>query len=164
MKNLCSPPPVLDMCWVIAYAHIDDSVVWTGKQIMFVDNEKLGPVPCLAIGRDTTGKLEDVLILYCSEDWKVLGVAGAESIEAAKSRAERHYQGVGAKWVNTGASLAEAQAWIRENYEHIFCLFCGRSSEDISLLFTSKLGAICNHCIDEYYAQIHFPAEPKNAG
>ncbi len=164
MKNLCPPPPVLDMCWVIAYAHIDDSVVWTGKQLMFVGSEQLGSVPCLAIGRDTTGELKDVLILYCNEDWEDLGVAGSESIEAAKSRAERHYRGVGAKWVDTGVSLAEAQEWIRENREHIFCLFCGRPSEDMNHLFTSKLGAICDHCIDDYYAQIHHPTEPKNAG
>lgn len=157
------PPPVLDMARVVAYAIVDDSVEWTGRQMIFVGDEKLGRVPRLALGCDTTGEISDVLIFYCNEQWDVLALTGAATVEEAKAKVEIAYRGLSSKWIDLDTPLDEVQAWIRENYEHIFCLFCGRKPVAMKSLVTGKLGAICNHCIDDFYAELHGP-ERKAGG
>jgi hypothetical protein len=151
------------MARVVAYAIVDDSVEWTGRQMIFVGDEKLGRIPRLALGCDTTGELDDVLIFYCNEQWDVLALTGAATVEEAKAKTELAYRGLSSKWVDVDTPPDEVRAWIRENYEHIFCLFCGRNPVDMTSLITRKLGAICNHCIGEFYAEFRRP-ETKDGG
>jgi len=150
-----APPPVLDMARVIAYAIVDDSIEWTGRQTIFVGDEKLGRVPRLALARDVSGELDDVLIFHCDESWEVLGMTGAADVDAAKAITERAYRGITEKWVAFDVTIEQAQAWIRENYDHIFCLFCGRKPLEFKSLVTQKLGTICNNCIDEFHNWLH---------
>jgi hypothetical protein len=152
------------MARLIAYAFVDASVEWTGRQSIFVGDEKLGPVPCLALARDVAGELEDVLIFHCNDRWEVLGMTGAETLEAAKAITERAYRGITAKWIEVNVSAEEAQAWIHENYDHILCLFCGRTPQKFKSLVTQRLGAICNDCIDEFHEWIHRPLEGGDGG
>jgi hypothetical protein len=154
MTSADAPPPVIDMARVIAYAVVDDSVQWTGRQTIFVGREELGPVPRLALAQNVTGELKDVLIFHCNDQWEVLGVSGGATLEEAKSRAERAYRGITAKWIDRNVSIEEAKAWIEENYDHIFCFFCGRSPGEFQSLVTGKLASICNVCIDELHLQM----------
>src|SRR5437867_3651946 len=149
------PPPVLNMARVIAYAFVDDSVRWTGRQCLFVGGEELGPVPRLALAQNVTGDLKDVLIFHCNDRWEVLGVSGGSTLEEAKVRIERAYRGIGAKWIDANVSIEEAKAWILENSDHIVCFFCGRSAGEFQQIVTGKLAAICNLCIDKLHQELH---------
>jgi len=151
------------MARVLAYAILDDSVQWTGRQTIFVGGKELGVVPRLAICQNVGGGTKDILVFHCSDEWEVLGVGGAENVESAKASAERAYRGVSAKWVETNVSLDEAKAWIKENYEDMTCSFCGRDPEDVRNLVEGRSGThICNHCIDKFYALIRQPPEDGN--
>ena len=153
-----APPPVLDMTRVIAYAIVDESVEWTGRQTLFVGGELLGPVPRLALGQDVTGDLKDTLVFHCNEKWEVLGVSGGATLEEAKARIERAYRGITAKWIDRGVSIEEARAWIYENSDHIICHFCGRRPGEFQQIAAGKLSAICNVCVDSLYADMHEPS------
>jgi hypothetical protein len=57
---------------LIAYVVVPKSATFTDRLHLYVDGEKLGRVPCLAICRlhDNPG----LLLLHCDADWEVLGV------------------------------------------------------------------------------------------
>jgi ClpX C4-type zinc finger protein len=161
MPKSDSPPPVLDRARVIAYAVLDDSVQWTGRQKLFVGGKELGPVPRLALCQNVEGNLKDILVFHCNDEWDVLGVSGGKTLEAAKASAERAYRGVGAKWISTNVTEDEAKSWIEKNCADVSCSFCDRTLDDYQHLVGNKAGSvrICNYCIDEYYALIRKPAE-----
>jgi ClpX C4-type zinc finger len=149
-----APPPVLDRARVIAYAVLDHSVQWTGRQRLIVGGKELGPVPRLALCQNVEGDLKDILVFHCNAEWDVLGVSGGKTLEAAKASVEQTYRGVGAKWILTNVTEDEAKAWIDEHCADISCSFCDRAAGDYQQLVGNKFGSvrICNHCIDEYYA------------
>jgi hypothetical protein len=151
-----APPPVLDRARVIAYAIVDDSVQWTGRQKLFVGENELGPVPRLALCQNVSGDLKDILIFHCNEQWEVLGCSGGPTIEAAKASAERAYKGITATWVDTNVTEEQAKAWIKENCQEIACSFCGREPGEFDQLVEDKTGSvrICNLCIEENYRLI----------
>ena len=155
MAPLDPPPPVLDMARVIAYAFVDDSVQWTGRQCLFVDGKELGPVPRLALAQNATGDLTDVLVFHCDERWEVLGVSGGANLDEAKARTEHAYRGISAKWIDANVSVEEAEAWVLENSDHMVCFFCGRSPGQFEQIVTGKLAAICNVCIDRLHRELH---------
>jgi ClpX C4-type zinc finger len=147
-----APPPVLDGARVLAYAVLDESVQWTGRQILLVGDKELGPVPRLALCQNVSGDLKDILVFHCSNEWEVLGVSGSKTLDAAKASAERAYRGVSAKWNEMNVSVDEAESWIKKNCVPMVCSFCGRGPAEIQQLVEGKSGAhICNRCIDEYY-------------
>jgi hypothetical protein len=153
------PPPVLDGAWVIAYAILDGTVQWTGKQTLFVGEKELGPVPRLALCKNLSGGLTDVLVFHCNEQWEVLGVSGGATLEAAKASAERAYRGITSKWVATGVGEDEAREWMRTNHAGHLCSFCERGPGDYEQLIGNKSDTvrICNHCLAEYSALIQRP-------
>jgi hypothetical protein len=156
-------PPVLDMARVIAYAILDQSVKWTGRQKLLVDGKEMGPAPRLALCQNLSGDLHDILLFHCDEEWNVLACSGGKTIEDAKASAERAYKGISEKWVDTNVTEDEAKAWIVENCRDMSCSFCDRLPSDFKQLIESKSGVrICNYCIDEHYASIHSPEGNDN--
>ncbi len=150
-----APPPVLHMARVLAYAVLDESVQWTGRQRLYSGDKEVGRVPRLALCQNVGGGTKDILVFHCNDDWEVLGITGGSSLEAAKVSAERAYRGVTAKWIETSVSVEAAEAWIKENCEAITCSFCGREAGDFTSLIESKTGVrICNRCVDEFYAEM----------
>jgi hypothetical protein len=165
MGTHAAPPPVLDMARVIAYAFVDGSVQWTGRQTLFVNKEKLGPVPRLALCQNVSGDLRDILVFHCNEEWDVLGVSGADTLEAAKASVERAYGGITAKWIETGVTEEAAIAWMREHTKDMSCSFCDRVPGDFEQLIESKSGTVrvCNYCVDDHYKAVHHAADNTNA-
>jgi hypothetical protein len=165
MDTASAPPPVLDMARVIAYAFVDNSVQWTGRQTLFVGGQKLGPVPRLALCQNVSGELRDILLFHCDEQWDVLGVSGAETIEAAKASAERAYRGITPKWIHTGVTEEQAIAWMKENLKDMSCSFCDRAPGDFEQLIENKSGTVrvCNYCVDDHYKALHDASNGKNA-
>jgi hypothetical protein len=154
-----APPPVLDGARVLAYAILDASVQWTGRQKVLMGDKEVGPVPRLALCQNVGGDLRDILIFHCNEQWDVLGCSGGATLDAAKASAERAYRGVTAKWIETNVSEDAAAAWMRkQNYPDLSCSFCGRQPNAYRRLVEGPSGGrICNHCIDAYYAAIRQP-------
>jgi hypothetical protein len=152
-----TPPPVLDMARVIAYAIVDKSVQWTGRQLLFVDWKELGAVPHLALCQNVSGELKDILVFHCNEEWEVLGCSGGGTIEEAKASIECAYRGITAKWIETNVTEDEAKAWIKANCPDIVCSFCDREMGEFKEMIVNKSGLtrVCNICIDEHYKVMH---------
>lgn len=93
------PPEEIDHVRIYAYAIVDETIEWAGASggpIVIVGGKLLGRVPRLAIGLNYDG--EDYFLLYCNEAWESLGAGGYSSLEKAKARAEREYQGISSRW------------------------------------------------------------------
>jgi hypothetical protein len=91
------PPYVLNSARVLVYATVDVAVSYTGRIEVYVGGERLPPVPHLAICENLSHE-GDFLLCYCTEGWEVLGVAGYDSLDVAKQRAEVAYAGISKKW------------------------------------------------------------------
>jgi hypothetical protein len=97
------PPPIIGNGRVLEYAVVGDAM-FTGALCLYVNEVKLGAVPCLAICESFNG--EELSLLHCDEEWDVLGIQawkiaeGEEpiSIKEIKNRAEKYYAGVSSKW------------------------------------------------------------------
>ncbi|QXE86079.1 hypothetical protein KP003_17205 [Geomonas nitrogeniifigens] len=95
-----NPPRVLYGASVLAYAEVDDSIEYVERGCFFVNGKLLGPVPRLAICKlpDET----EILVEHCDSEWNSLGVQGGfRTVEEAKARVERSYQGLMNKWIDT---------------------------------------------------------------
>ena len=160
MNTPSPPPPVLDFARLIAWAVVDSSVRWTGRQKLFVGDKNLGAVPRLAICQNVSGPLTDVLLFHCNDEWDVLGVSGAKSHEEVRQMAERAYEGINAKWQEVNTSSAEAEAWIRKHQPTYLCAFCGKLPTEMANFFHSEHAAICADCVQEMHRQIH--AQPTS--
>jgi ClpX C4-type zinc finger len=141
-----APPPALASARVLEYAIVDDSVVHTDRNPIFVAGQRLGPVPCLAIGRNLIGN--EILLLHCDAGWDVLAVSGHPSIEYAKDQAEKNYAGLRARWQPVSYSDAELEAFLDEEDRGLICSFCGRHPHEVERIITGHRGAaICEICI-----------------
>jgi len=146
------PPPVLDSAHVIEYAIVDDSVVYTGKQTLYVDGELQGPVSRLAICQDLADGA--FLLLHCDEFWGVLAVAGGGSIEETKRAAEGAYKGITQKWQPSEVSKEQAQQYQDELMGGLMCSFCGKRPEQIQSIVRSGHAAICNECVTAFHRDL----------
>lgn len=109
-----SPPPyVLDSARVLRYAILDASVSYTGRISIYVDGKRLGPVPRLALC-ENLAQDDDYLLLYCNDDWEVLGAGGFGTLQEALAYAEAGYAGVGGKWQAYRPLRVEELAYIQE--------------------------------------------------
>jgi len=144
-----APPPVLNFARVLAYAILDESVQWTGRQTLFYGGREVGPVPCLALCQNTWGNHKDILLFHCNVDWEVLGTSSAPSLDEARASAENAYRGVDTKWIMLNTSEEEAREWIRRDCKNMLCSFCERIPPEIEQLIRGKSAGICNYCAGE---------------
>jgi hypothetical protein len=154
MDDTTAPPPVLDMARVIAYAIVDSSAIWTGRQTLFVGNQLLGAVPRLALCQNLKEGDTDILLFHCDSNWHVLGAIGAPTIEEAKARAERAYKGISEKWIHKDTTPEEARSWIREQDPNMICSFCDRLPMEVDCLVEGDDAAICSDCIKHLYKNL----------
>ena len=155
------PPPVIDSAKTLCYAINDSDVVFTDRIHLIVGGERLGEVPRLAIC-ENYGKPDDILLLFCDENWESKGVIGFDSIEAAKAKAEIGYQGISAKWVDLKAPKDELDRFLREEYEvdpdtewwKVVCSFCGKEDSETSGMLAGERAKICFECVKEFYKYV----------
>jgi hypothetical protein len=98
------PQQLLEDVDVMAYVVVPDSVQFTGRLRLYVDDERLGRVPCLAIckPRDDPG----LLLIHCDAAWEVLRIQAWNAPDVEKIRtidemistAERYYDGLAEHW------------------------------------------------------------------
>jgi hypothetical protein len=115
MKNCSTRPPIIFMNdrVLLHYAVLNDSVGDSeGHSLMFVGRKEIGRVPCLAICQDKESPR--VTLYYCDSDWRAIGIAGHDSVEAAKKRAERIYPGSSACWVEAHLGEDDVRRFLDE--------------------------------------------------
>jgi len=143
------PPALLDGARVLEYAVLDNSVRYSGHSSLFIDGKEVGPVPCLAIGQEAHEA--DVLLLHCSDDWEVVGVAVYPSVAEAKNAAERIYPGTARRWVATQNTEEKVKSFDKQIWASKQCSFCGRVAREVKQLITKNNLSVCNFCIAELH-------------
>jgi hypothetical protein len=141
--------------YVVEYAVVDDTVTFMDRRTLNVGGQWLGRVPKLAICK-TVG--EQVFWLsHCSDDWQALcSVETASGIEEIRATAERHYQGISAKWQRTAYTEELALADKLATEDSTRCSFCGASAygSDTRSFVTSASATICNVCVEAFHASL----------
>lgn len=151
-------PPVA-LCYptyVIEYAVVDDAVKYMNRRNLNVGGEWLGAVPKLAICRDI--EKDGYCLAHCNDKWDVLcAVETRETIEEVKATAEKHYHGIGEKWMATGYKKSDAVKIYEQEKDEMRCSFCGRShySSSFTGLIKGKGANICNICVQEFGKEIN---------
>ena len=152
-----APSAVLGGLYVVAYAHVDDSVQFTQTYTLLVDGHWLGAVPNLAICQEFDS--HEYAIQHCTEEWEPVGIAaGFESRAEAIRRIELSYHGIHAKWVNASITFEEAKVFHDTELRAESCSFCGKTPLEVSKMVAAMTPGevkICNHCIDTFHASIH---------
>ena len=95
MNNI--PPSILDSAKVLAFAVVDETVIYENRKTLYVDGELLGAVPKLAICQNYNE--EEVMLFHCDDEWTVLGVSSHGCFLEAAQAAERSYKGLLQKWI-----------------------------------------------------------------
>ena len=162
MKQIVTPPPMLNSARVLEYAILDESVSYSGHSSLFVDGKELGPVPCLAIGQVKNDT--EVLLLHCAGDWTVLGTAGYPSVSDAKKRAEGIYAGVSTRWIEAHVTEEEAARYLNESWGDQRCSFCGKTPEQVGHLISKNNVCICDSCIAEFHQEVFAPPSASGGG
>src|SRR5437660_2862017 len=157
MEKSSTPPPIIcaNDRVLLQYAILKDSVSFApGHGLLFVGQKEIGRVPCLAICRDKESP--DVTLYFCDNDWSPIGIAVSESVEVAKTKAERIYPGSSACWVEAHFSEEEVSRFVDQMWATQRCSFCGKLSNQA--LFTSFEGnedvRICDQCIRKFSGQL----------
>ena len=148
------PPPVIDSAQVIAYAILDQTVRWTGRQVLYVGDELLGAVPRLAICRNLFGELQDFLIMHCDNRWNVLGVVSAPTLRESMQKSERWYEGISKHWVKTHTSKKIAERWLRAQCAGDACSMCRKIPPETDGMFSKGTVNICFFCIRKMHQSI----------
>lgn len=91
------PPSILDSAKVLAFAIVDNDVIYENRKTLYVNGVLLGAVPKLAICQNPDEN--EVMVFHCNKDWNVLGVSAHLSILEAVQIVERSYNGLLQKWV-----------------------------------------------------------------
>ena len=142
MKPMASPPPILHNARVFEFATVDNSVIRVREDLLYVDGKPLGPVANLAICRYPHES--EYLLLFCDNDWNVLGCCGHASVEAAKRRSEQEYRGIMARWQ---LFHHDDESAIDQQCLEPLCSFCGKSFLKVERMVEGKNAHICESCI-----------------
>jgi hypothetical protein len=145
-----SPPPVLDSARVLSYAFVDE-IPYRRSGALYVDGKLLEQVPCLAICSNLGEEFGAILLDHCNEQWEVLGTTGADSVEAAKLRAEQNYPGVASRWVDVNTSVEDALRYYDEQSGGLKCSFCGKRPFQVEGWIEDNGAVICRGCIESFY-------------
>jgi ClpX C4-type zinc finger len=149
MTNIPAPPPVLDSARVLHYAVVDDSVGYTGRDLLTVGGVEIGRVPCLAICKNEGER--KVLLFHCDHEWTVLGCSRHDSVEAAKRWIERNYPGLSSRWIEAQFTDAEVDRYLEELYGEDHCSFCGKRPDQVDQMIAGGNARICDRCIGELH-------------
>ncbi len=142
------PPPLLGTAKLLEYAIVDDSVVFTYRQNLFVDGTKLGPVPCIGLCQDFGNSR--FYIYYCDENWNVLAVTGCGTITDLKRKAEYAYNGILMKWIKSPYTEDQIIEYTNKKWGRFRCSFCHKWPWQVRQIFNRFRSRICNECVHEF--------------
>ena len=164
---MSAPPPVIMVNdrLVLHYAILNDSVGFnSGHRLTFRDGVEIGRVPCLAVCADKDSP--EFMLYYCDSNWKPLGIASYDSIDAAKRRAERIYPGSNACWTQAQFTEADAERFLEEQLSEQRCSFCGkRPDQTMAAIFEGEGNVrICGDCVREFSKDLDERRPHKDKG
>ena len=146
-----SPPPVLVLARVLAWARTDWPVEYTGNMLVFDGGERLGQVPNLAICQYFGDR--EVVLFHCDENWNVVGCSGFGIIGEMKAHAEIIYRHISGLWKEVAVSEEEDRSHLETLYEEDVCQFCTKRPVQVKQMFGSGKGLICIDCVNEFHRQ-----------
>jgi hypothetical protein len=142
------PPPTINCARLIAYAVLDHSVGYRGHTSLYVGDQEVGRVPCLAITHDR--RLRTYFLFFCNPEWDTLGTISYESVEAAHRGAERIFPGVSSHWIEAGITEEEAERFLHELFGDDRCNRCKKRADYVEALITQSDGTyLCDACSPE---------------
>jgi hypothetical protein len=150
---------------LLHYTILNDSVGFNaGHRLMFKDDVEIGRVPCLAICQDKDSP--QFMLYYCDSDWKPLGIASYDSVDAAKQRAERIYPGSIACWMQARFTEVDAERFFEEQFSAMRCSFCGKGpDQSMAATFEGEGDArICGDCVQEFGKELAERPQSKDRG
>ncbi|QMU60622.1 MAG: hypothetical protein GKR92_02485 [Gammaproteobacteria bacterium] len=164
MNNSNEPPPVIHSARMLSYAVNDDSVNYTDRIELHVGVDskfkRVEEVPLLAICRNYV-KPQDILLFFCNSEWEPQGTIAFDSVDEAKQKAERGYEGISHNWIDSPHSDNQVNDFLREEYEvdpntewwKTECFFCGidNDSETGTVMLLGKNGYLCGDCVKSCY-------------
>ncbi len=164
MNYLNEPLPVIHSARVLCYAVNDDSVHYTDRIELHagVDSKfkRVGEMPLLVISRNYV-KPQDILLFFCNSEWEPQGTIAFDSVDEAKQKAERGYEGISHKWIDSAYSENQINEYLREEYEvdpntelwKTECFFCGldNDTETGKIMLLGKNGYLCGDCVKSCY-------------
>jgi hypothetical protein len=160
MSPTLYPPPVIDSARVLAYAHVNEDISFTGTIHLHAFGKWVGRVENLAICRNYYDP-QDILLLFCDSEWNSEGCIPFNDMDEAKLKAENGYPGITALWSYSPYNDAAVADFLREEYGvdpnsewwiHL-CSFCKNEVEGQCV--TEGTARICFSCIEKYHAAIH---------
>jgi hypothetical protein len=143
------PPPVLCSARVLAYAVIPDEIPFTDRAIAFIDGERLGRVPCVAIVEAFQSSPTDMLLIYCDEEWGVIAAGGGDLV-SLRRRMELNYPGVSNLWVDMDTPVDVALKYYDEHVGSWRCAVCRKREFDADTMYGDDgVGiVVCGECAD----------------
>jgi hypothetical protein len=151
MNPQSPPPPVIDSARVLSYACVDD-ISYRKWGALYIGDVLVEKVPrlaiCVSLGKDIGPRL-----FHCDDQWNVLGTSGADTVEAVKTRAEKNYPGVSARWIDVNTSVEEALRYYDEQSGGSKCSFCGRRPFDVSGWIEGERATICRGCVEDFHRE-----------
>jgi len=149
-QKMTEKPPLAIACArPIAWARTNSPVRFTGRLHLYVDGERLGQVPILVIAKYR--KDDEIMLFHCDEEWNTEGAAGYDSVEEAKQKAERAYEGISAHWKETGYTEEQTESYLDEVFSDDVCTFCAKRPDQADYFYGSGRGRICEECIMQFY-------------
>ena len=160
MNSQDPPPPIISSARLLAFVVIPDTQRYTGRICLLVDGKRLERVPCLAICRNYR-QPDDILLLFCDEDWNSLGCIGVASVEDGQLQAERDYPGLQSHWVDSPYDDPAIARYLRDElgvdpaseWWAFRCSFCLAECEGMAI--SQGNATICRRCIDHFHVSIH---------
>jgi ClpX C4-type zinc finger len=152
------PPPVIAVNdrVLLEYVLLDDSVGFlAGHKLLYVGGREIGKVPCLALCEDK--ETASVTLYFCDGKWEPLAVTGHDSVQSAKSKAERIYPGSSSRWVKAHFPDEEVARYRAEVWSNHRCSFCGKTpDETLASTFAGDGQArICSDCVRCFHGDLH---------
>jgi hypothetical protein len=148
------PPPLIDCARVLHYAIVDDDVRRQANNVLVVGGRTLGAAPRCVIARNLVD--EEILLLYCNEDWESIGASGSRDVGDAMARARGDYEGIDVKWRKAPYSDADFAAALAYAYRDERCSFCLRYCFQLGEvpMVRGDRAMICRGCIERLHDQI----------
>jgi hypothetical protein len=147
-----APPPVLIVnSRVTHYACLDADTGFNRNSVIFVGGKRLGKAPRLAIMLDGDGVY---WLAHCTRTWTTRTAFIYDSLAAAKAAAEHRYPGSATRWIRTGYTKRQAEAFLDRAAKGRTCSFCGLRPDQTGTVFPGRQARICDACVTRFGAWI----------
>ena len=149
---ITAPSPMLESSKLVKYATTDPPVVFTGRQVIYLDGKLLDAAPRLAICENLSD--QRMHLLLCDDDWNVIAASTGDSLVEVEEMAERWYRGIEDKWIKSPYGEEEFRKYAGDQREELRCSFCGRWDWEYGQAFSVQGSNICDVCVRSFFEKL----------